>query len=208
MAWHIVQQGEHLPEIARKYGFGKHSVILDHPENQKLRDDKRDPHLLLPGDRVFIPEHRKTAVEVQAEKRHQFVVEVPKLMLRVFLHDENDKPLGFKPFTVTIGGRKVDGTTGRDGLVEVPIPINAHDGKLEIDGHKFEIRIGFLDPINSITGTQSRLMNLGYTIQEEFGALGPATRDALSRFQETEGLEVTGQPNDQTLSKLQEKHRC
>jgi hypothetical protein len=208
MAWHVVEQGEHLTQIAFKYGFCDHQVVLAHPDNQQLRDDNRDPHLLLPGDRVFIPEAKKKTAQVATGKLHRFVLKAPKIMLRVVLHDEEGKPLASKPFKIVIGGKTINGTTKGDGLVEVPIPIDARDGKLEIEGHELDLRVGHLDPGHAISGVQSRLRNLGYNLGDEHGELGPVTREAISRFQETEGLEVTGEPNDQTLAKLKERHRC
>ncbi|MCP5420932.1 MAG: N-acetylmuramoyl-L-alanine amidase [Gammaproteobacteria bacterium] len=56
---HIVQQGENLTVIARKYGFPDWRVIYNHPNNQAFRKRRPDPNKIFPGDQIFIP--NKTA---------------------------------------------------------------------------------------------------------------------------------------------------
>jgi hypothetical protein len=208
MAWHVVEQGEHLPQIAFKYGFCDYQPILDHPNNQPLKDNNRDPHLLLPGDRIFIPDAAPKTVAVATGQLHRFVLKAPKIMLRMLLHDEEGNPLASKPFKLLIGGKTIEGTTNGDGLLEVPIPIDARDGKLEIEGFDLDLHVGSLDPGHEISGVQSRLRNLGYDLGDEYGEMGPATHDAIGRFQQAEQLEVTGEPNNETLAKLKERHKC
>jgi N-acetylmuramoyl-L-alanine amidase len=208
MPWHTVRQGDHLPRIAAQYGFSDHKLIFDHPNNQLLKDKKRDPNLLCPGDRVYIPGKDDKQVEVATGKKHRFRVKLTKLSLRVVVHDENDKPFASKPYKLTIDGKEQQGTTNGDGLVEVPVPVDAKEGMLEIEGHEIPIRIGHLDPLEEITGVQSRLANIGYDLGDEHGEVGPKTREALERFQKAVGLSVTGDLDDATRSKLGEKHLC
>src|SRR4029079_9588222 len=106
-----------------------------------LKDKKRDPHLLLPGDRVFIPDKDDKQVEVPTGKKHRFQVKLPSLMLRVMVHNEDDKPFASKPYKITIDAADKERTTDGDGLVEVPIPIDAKEGTLEIEGHERPLRI-------------------------------------------------------------------
>ena len=56
MPVHTVEQGEHLSSIAAKYGFQKVATIWDHPDNAGLKSKRKNPHILLPGDKVVIPE--------------------------------------------------------------------------------------------------------------------------------------------------------
>jgi peptidoglycan hydrolase-like protein with peptidoglycan-binding domain len=50
---------------------------------------------------------------------------------------------------------------------------------------------------------QQRLESVGaLRLQEATGGLGAATRSALARFQETNHLFITGEPDDDTLRKL------
>ena len=207
MPWHTVLQGEYVAQIAHAYGFADQSVIFDHPDNQPLKDKKRDPHVLHPGDRLFVPDKDDKRVEIATGKLHKFKVKLPKIMLRVFVHDEDDQPFASKPFKVTIDGVEIEGQTDGDGKIELPIPLTAKGGKLLIEGHELPLRIGHLDPIEEVTGAQSRLANVGYDLGGEHGEIGPRTREALRRFQKANGLTESGDLDDATRGKLSEKHR-
>ena len=53
---HYVEQGEYLAQIARSYGFVDYNTIWDAPENQGLKDKRKNPNILFPGDKLFIPD--------------------------------------------------------------------------------------------------------------------------------------------------------
>jgi len=52
MPVHTVAQGEHLSGIAAKYGFQKVATIWEHPDNAGLKSKRKNPHILLPGDKI------------------------------------------------------------------------------------------------------------------------------------------------------------
>lgn len=208
MPWHTVQQGEHLPQIAHRYGFSDHQAIFDLPENKPLKDKKRCPHILHPGDQVFIPEKEVKEEDAPTGKLSTFKVKIPKVMLRVVLHDEEGQPFASKAYKLEIDGQETEGETDGDGLVEAPIPVGAKGGKVEIEGHVFPLRIGHLDPLEELSGIQSRLANIGFDLGGERGTLGPGTAGALKWFQKIMGLEATGDLDDATRDKLKEKHFC
>ena len=52
---HIVQQGENLTVIARKYGIPDWRTIYNHPNNLAFRSKRPNPNLIFPGDQFFIP---------------------------------------------------------------------------------------------------------------------------------------------------------
>lgn len=205
MAWHDVAQGEHLIQIAHQYGFADFMAIFDHPDNKPLKDKKRDPHVLLPGDQLFIPEKELKEVDAATGKVHTFKVKLPTLMLRVIVHGEDDKPLANKPYVLTVNGKDIEGTSDGDGKVEAAVPVTAREAKLVIDIHEIQLRVGHLDPIEEDSGVLSRLLNLGYDLGGETQP-GPFTTDALRRFQKASGLEVNGNLDDATRGKLREKH--
>ena len=98
--------------------------------------------------------------------------------------------------------------TDGEGRIEKRIPISATSGKLTIQGMVFPFQIGYLDPIDEVTGCQARLNNLGYYA----GPLGQADdkriRLAVEEFQCDHGLKVDGVCGPNTLSKLKEVHGC
>lgn len=52
---HIVQRGENLTVIARRYGFSNWRLIYDHPDNAEYRKKRPNPNVIVTGDRIFIP---------------------------------------------------------------------------------------------------------------------------------------------------------
>ncbi len=69
--------------------------------------------------------------------------------------------------------------------------------------HTLTLRIGVLDPVESVSGVQQRLRRLGLACGHET-TLGPGTREVLARFQTLHDLDVTGEPDDVTRRKLVE----
>lgn len=53
---YIVKKGDSLSRIADEHGFRNWKTIYDAPENAELRAKRPDPHLILVGDTVMIPD--------------------------------------------------------------------------------------------------------------------------------------------------------
>lgn len=53
---HVVQKGEFLSKIAKKYGYGDWKKIYDHPANAPFRANRPDPSLVQVGDEICIPD--------------------------------------------------------------------------------------------------------------------------------------------------------
>ncbi len=205
---HLVQAGECLHAIAESRGF-TWETLWNLPENEPLKQAKRAPHLLHPGDRVFVPDPRPKEVEGGAEARHRFKrVGIPnKLRVQIFDDGQPLKNLGFE---IDFGGEVQRGTSDGEGVVETFIPKGAQSARLKIgEGARqkaYELDLGELAPTEGISGVQARLNNLGYDAGEVDGYLGPNTRDALRRFQLKQALKETGEPDDETVKKLIELH--
>ena len=90
---YVVRQGDCLQSIAHRFGLPV-DVVWEHPDNAELREKRESPYLLLPGDRVAIPERRRRQEDGATENRHRFVLKgVPvKLEIRlVSLEEEDDE---------------------------------------------------------------------------------------------------------------------
>ena len=71
---------------------------------------------------------------------------------------------------------------------------------------EYELRLGDIDPITSISGVQRRLKNLGFDCGAVDGKLSTQTSEALGEFQAKHELEVTGQPDQATRERLRTEH--
>lgn len=206
--WHDVVQGEAVESIAAACGHLT-ATIWDAPDNASLKDRRKDPHVLMPGDRLFIPPIEPRTFQVQMGASASFKVTRPAARLRVQLM-KADAPRANEPFVLTVDGREERGTTDGDGRVDAPIPARAERAVLIVgEGEtatRYELELRALDPIDEVSGVQARLRNLGYDAGPVDGILGPRTGAAISAFQHDEGLEVTGEPGSSTQDALRSKY--
>jgi N-acetylmuramoyl-L-alanine amidase len=211
--WYTVKQGEDLLSIAEANGLAGWEAIYDHPENAAFREKRPDPTKLFPGDRVFVPNRELKQHDCETEKRHTFQAKVPTALIRVVL-EEDGEPLANKKYELSVGGRTYEGTTDAQGLLEHKVRTDAETGRLKVwldddpaaEPTTWTLQIAHLDPIDTISGVQARLTNLGYDCGGEDGTIGPYTEGALKAFQARAGLEPTGQLDDATRTKLKDWH--
>lgn len=174
---HVVQQGQHLALIARAHGYTNWDTIWNAPENKDLKDLRKNPDVLYPGDVLHIPEKEARHEQCATERRHKFIAKVRPLHLRIVLSDPANQPLAGHDCTLFVENDSEQIPTPGDGLLEKKIPINAASGKLVDRGPTSEgtpgtdrprservvgFRIGHLDPVTELSGQIARLNNLGY----------------------------------------------
>lgn len=235
--YHDVAQGEYLPQIARAYGFVDYHPIWDHAQNKALKDQRKNPNVLYPGDRLFIPD-RETKEEARpTEKKHRFELRRPELSLRIVLRGLAKETLGGHECLLTVEDATKELTTQSDGLVQTAISAQTEDGKLIDKGgvgpecrikREIPLQIGFLDPVDTVSGQIARLNNLGYDAgelpdhnlsdkEEQKVKDDLRFRSAVEEFQcdylGKNNLSVIQQVVDgicgkQTQAKLQEVHGC
>lgn len=204
---HVVRRGDCLNSIADTYGFFPRT-IWDHADNAELAK-KREPGVLLDGDIVIVPDKRDGEAECETAKRHRFRRRGVPALLRVEVRDD-DIPRKNEPFVIDIDGNKIEGTTDENGLVAVPLPPRARRAVLTVgkgaDATEYELALGHLDPIDTITGVQARLDNLGFSC-DVTGTMDDGTVNAIRLFQEHfKHPSVSGELDDLTRQKLLELH--
>lgn len=204
---YVLSKGEHISSVAAANGFGHYDLIWDLPANAKLREQRTDPHQLLPGDALVIPERAPIKIHKRATGAvHSFAVNVEKLKLRVKLLDFNGKALSGETVTLTAGGR-TEVSADADGVVTSRIPRDCTHGELELGGESFELAVGELGPIADAESQAARLLNLGFWYGDDDELHDPAALAlATELFQREQGLEVTGELDDASLRKLNALH--
>lgn len=205
---HIVKQGEHLSRLAEHYGFADYRTIWEHPNNQALRELRENPHVLFPGDQIFIPSKEGKKEERHTGALHRFVVRRAKLMLRVVVRDEDDRPIANAPCELRLDGKSFKLTTNGEGQIEQEIPRTAEGGKLIIRAMEFPLKVGHLDPVDEPSGYRARLNNLGYNAGNSDDPEHPQLRSAIEEFQCDYKLGVDGVCGPQTQAKLKQVHGC
>jgi N-acetylmuramoyl-L-alanine amidase len=204
---HVVRQGECLSSIARTYGFADYRTIWDDAQNATLKRERKNPDLLFPGDKLFIPEKGGREETGGTESRHRFVTRSTSVRLELAIRVDNE-PVSGKPYTLRVGDRELQGTTDGDGVLRETIDPTAAHGHLRFDDPPLEwnLEIGHLDPVGKDTGVQARLNNLDHPCGDADGIPGPRTRAAVRQFQSRHGLRVTGAIDAATRDALRKTH--
>jgi N-acetylmuramoyl-L-alanine amidase len=205
---HEVKQGECISSIAEKYGLFP-ETIWDDAANAELKEKRKDPNVLYLGDVVVIPDKREKEESGATENRHRFRRKGNTENLEIQLLDEGT-PRANENYILDVDGKLLSGTTDARGRLKEIIPSNAKKGKLLVgdEQEEYMLDLGYLDPIDQISGIQARLNNLGYDCGAVDGELNPETKEMLEEFQEKHDLQVTGEADDQTRAKLLEEHGC
>jgi hypothetical protein len=211
---HEVAQGDCLSSIAYEHGFLPES-LWDAPENAGLKEGGRDMNVLRPGDVVHLPARRKKTIPVQTGNRYRLRRKGVPAILRVRFVDFTGEPMANEPYLLQLaaaGSPLPDrtGLTDAQGFVVSPIPPNATGGEIwagkGLSRRSLPFRLGFVDPIEDVSGVQARLNSLGYPCGSEDGTLDDLTAAALRRFQSDYQLPATGQIDEPTKAKLREAY--
>lgn len=217
---HIVEQGEHLPGIALKYGFQDYTSVWNHPENKELKDKRKNPNVLLPGDSVFIPEKELKEESGATEERHSFKVQRQPLKLRLKLEKGYDEAIADTECELRVEFENFNLTSDGEGQIEQKIPKTAQKATLVIKDKltikdneipldiEVPIKIGHLDPVEETSGQRARLANLGYYRAKIDKHEEKEFLSAVEEFQCEHDLTVDGVCGPQTQGKLKEVHGC
>jgi hypothetical protein len=219
---YVVEQGDCIESIAFKMGLFWETIWED-PHNAELRRIRKNPNVLLPGDRVFVPAKRQKEVSLAVDQKHRFRLKGVPSVLQIRLLTDNE-PRANEPFRVEIieaeeidsglvsgpAGPAPAGRTDEHGNLSIRVQPNWRKLRLRVGDTEDEyiLDLGCVDPPDEVTGVQARLNDLGFDCGPEDGELGPRTRAALEAFQEEQGLDVTGEPDEATRDKLRTIFGC
>ncbi len=206
-----VQQGDCVGSIAYEHGFFW-QTLWNLAENAQLKQTRKDPNVLYPGDLLTVPALRLKEEPGATEARHMFCLKGVPEVFRLRLLNAWGKPRANIEYVLWIEGVSWRGTTDADGELQHPIPPNAREGRLIIgqgEGREeIALALGHLDPVAEITGVQMRLQNLGFGCGEPDGKSDAEMSSALAHFQRSAGLQASGKLDDATRQELQQRHGC
>lgn len=206
---YVVQKGDCIESIAFEHGlFWK--TVWNHLQNAELKRARKDPNVLLPGDRVHLIEKRKKQEAGDPEQKHRFKRKGVPSILRMQLLNEGQPRANLK-YVLEIDGITYTGNTDGDGRLKQTLPPNARTAQLKLgdDGQEcYTLKLRHIDPVSSLTGVQARLSNIGYDPGPIDGKMRASLEAALTLFQEKYDLKITGEPDQATQDKLLEVHGC
>jgi hypothetical protein len=201
-----VQQGECLSSIGARYGFAP-DTLWNLSENAALKQRRQDPNVLESGDVVFVPELRPKSESVGTEQKHRFRKKSGSAVLRLQLLDRDDRPRANLPYTLAVEGRLITGRTDGQGMVEQRVDSHAGTASLIIEGEDpLPLRLGGLDPVDTVTGVQQRLQNLGFACGRADGTWDERCAAALRAFREQYGLPEADEVDQAARDKLRDVH--
>jgi N-acetylmuramoyl-L-alanine amidase len=208
---YVVKQGDCISSIAKETGHFW-ETIWNEGANAELKSVRKNPNVLLPGDRVTVPEKQTKLEQGATEMRHRFKRKGEPAKLRMQLLVEG-KPIAGAAFQLTVEGNIVEGITSADGWIDIPIPGDAQRGKLTVNWNgtrlSYSLKLGSIDPVEELRGIQQRLHNLGYACERAGKSLGPLTKAAIKRFRRNNSLpDALSNLDAAVRDKLKEKHGC
>ncbi|MEO8777134.1 MAG: peptidoglycan-binding protein [Rhodanobacter sp.] len=216
---YTVKQGDYLAKIASSFGFADWNTIWNDPNNAALKSQRKNPNVLYPGDQLFIPDKQTKDESRPADQRAKFKVKRNPLKLIVVLERAFNKPLANVACDVTIEGDTAKLTTDGNGKLQHDISAKAENvqliarnSKTPIDDVMIPLQIGYLDPIDEISGQRQRLDNLAYAASPVEGVDAAEAdrtfKSAVEEFQCDNKLAVDGVCGPATQNKLRAVHGC
>lgn len=211
---HVVAAGETLDLIALRSGHFAETIWND-PANAALKAARQERNVLLPGDRITIPALRPKEVPCVTGGLHRFRRKgVPSKIVFV-VRTPGGRVFARVRYRLVVDGVAYEGETDDGGKIERFVAASTKSAELSVwpgvDGLPeilvWPLTVGTLLPVDSVAGMQQRLQRLGYACGNE-GVLDDATREAISEFQDAEGFESTGEPDEATLARLLETAGC
>ena len=216
---YTVKPGDCMQSIADANNFFRWESIYYHEDNAELRKKRPDPSLLQENDEVIIPDLDDREEFCATGRSHVFQLRDPHETEIGLVLEESGQLLGNMKFELSYKEKGSDktrtGYTTKTGELFQVLSSTVKTATLKVwktedlaeDPLTWELKIGDIDPIDTDTGIQDRLRNLGYDLGDEDGTIGDKTKAALKDFQLNVDLEATGEIDDDTRRLLDERSK-
>ena len=207
--------GECVISIAQAAGFADWRTVFNAPENAALKAKRPDPSMLIEGDAVFLPDFDPLTVTVSAPGEYTIHTRGIYAEVNLQLNDTAGEPYAWLKWELKVKDKVYKGETDSQGSVQQKVPADSTEGDLTLfldDSGKnklqWTIELGGMDPIETVSGVQGRLNNLGYhTGADAKGTQGDDTVNAIRAFQNDHDLPVTGKLDRATRERIQQEHQ-
>jgi peptidoglycan hydrolase-like protein with peptidoglycan-binding domain len=208
---YTIQRGDTIIQLAHQNGFRAWEPIWMHANNTALRSQRLNPHVIAPGDKLYIPDKELQDYQCQTNLKHTFRVRSLTQRLQQTLLDADQNPMAGLKYQLTAGGKVFSKSTDDAGRLIEEIPIHAKTAELKVtladgDSLTWNIDLGQLEPVNTTFGLKGRLNNLGYDCGPVDDQFDEKTKSALMDYQRDHELEVTGKNDAATQATLLEFH--
>lgn len=202
---YVVVQGECIYSIAASTGHDW-KPIWDHSDNAALKEARKDPGVLLPGDKVHIPEIQTKTTNLETGRRHRIVIMGQYVPLRLRMCDADGEPIANARYRLDVAGKDKEISTDGSGQIDTKVPATAQEAKLTHveTGEVYTLNLGHMDPPNSSSAVRKRLANLGYNVESEEGEIDEHTVGVVAAFREDAAINPQA-TTDEVLRKLREK---
>lgn len=203
---YVVKDGEHLAEIAARFGYEDDQTIWMDPANAALRELRPNPYVLAAGDELHLPAAEPVQESKPTGANHTFTLTTTPLKLKLVLETFRSRPIASDAMTEEPAPLAAPDATGGDGDIELTIARSSRFFSFAIDGHEGELHVGRLDPITEGAGVNARLVNMGYLHGTPEEADGDELALAIEEFQADAQIDVTGTIDDATRRELVVMH--
>lgn len=180
-------------------------TIWDAAQNEPLRAAGRHPNVLLPGDELHVPERQQGSTSLSTDRRHRLVLHGMLATIHIRLVASLE-PLPNEPWVIEYTAGKLEGTSDGEGKLEAKLPALLEQATLLLPKRRqrYTLRLGALDPIETRSGTQARLYNLGLASGD--GIDEHDHTEALLGFQQSRALDESADLDDATIDALREEY--
>ena len=116
-----LKQGDCIYCIAEKYGVMA-ETIWNHPSNVQIKEERKNPNMLSPGDIIILPDKRIKEVREQTNQVYKFTTKWKNHQhwIEIELIDDDDKPISNKKYMITLpDGTLKEGTLDQNGWARV-----------------------------------------------------------------------------------------